>query len=130
MKKEEITPRIIAIVNSLKTSWVKHEVTPASNIRDEVGLESIDFLDMIQQVEMMFHIKITPEEAKDCKLVSDVIALSEQKINIQHSTLNNYGTENQSHIGFGLCRKPDNLYHRPFRGYKAILPSGHRRGAF
>ena len=74
--------------NSLKTSWVKHEVTPASNIRDEVGLESIDFLDMIQQVEMMFHIKITPEEAKDCKLVSDVIALTEQKINIQHSTFN------------------------------------------
>ena len=88
MKKEEITPRIIAIVNNLKTSWVKHEVTPASNIRDEVGLESIDFLDMIQQVEMMFHIKITPEEAKDCKFVSDVIALTEQKINIQHSTLN------------------------------------------
>ena len=56
MKKEEITSRIIAIVNSLKTSWVNHEVTPASNIRDEVGLESIDFLDMIQQVEMMFHI--------------------------------------------------------------------------
>lgn len=88
MKKEEITSRIIAIVNRLKTSWVKHEVTPSSNIRDEVGLESIDFLDMIQQVEMMFHIKITPEEAKDCKLVSDVIALTEQKVNIQHSTLN------------------------------------------
>ena len=75
MKKEEITSRIIAIVNSLKTSWVNHEVTPASNIIDEVELESIDFLDMIQQVEMMFHIKITPEEAKDCKLVSDVVNL-------------------------------------------------------
>ena len=75
MKKEEITPRIIAIVNSLKTSWVNHEVTHSSNIRDEVELESIDFLDMIQQVEMMFHIKITPEEAKDCKLVSDVVNL-------------------------------------------------------
>ena len=75
MKKEEITSRIITIVNSLKPSWVKHEVTPASNIRDEVELESIDFLDMIQQVEMMFHIKITPEEAKDCKLVSDVVNL-------------------------------------------------------
>ena len=105
MKKEEITPRIIAIVNNLKTSWVKHEVTPASNIRDEVGLESIDFLDMIQQVEMMFHIKITPEEAKDCKLVSDVIALTEQKINIQHSTLNTqkiiqHSTFNTQHSTF------------------------------
>lgn len=88
MKQEEILPRIIAIVNSLKTSWVNHEVTPASNLRDEVQLESIDFLDLIQQVEMMFHIKITPEEAKGCKLVSDVIALTEQKVNIQHSTLN------------------------------------------
>lgn len=75
MKKEEITPRIIAIVNRLKTSWVNHEVTPSSNLRDEVQLESIDFLDMIQQVEMMFHIKITPEEAKNLKLVSDVVNL-------------------------------------------------------
>lgn len=75
MKKEKISPRIIAIVNSLKTSWVNHEVTPSSNLRDEVQLESIDFLDLIQQVEMMFHIKITPEEAKDCKLVSDIINL-------------------------------------------------------
>lgn len=79
MKKEEITSRIIAIVNSLKTSWVDHEVTPASNLRDEVQLESIDFLDLIQQVEMMFKIKITPEEAKDCKLVSDVVLLVERK---------------------------------------------------
>lgn len=75
MKKEEITPRIIAIVNSLKTSWVNHEVTPSSNLRDEIQLESIDMLDMIQQVEMMFHIKITPEEAKDCKQVSDIVNL-------------------------------------------------------
>lgn len=75
MKKEKISSRIITIANSLKTSWVKHEVTLASNLRDEVELESIDFLDMIQQVEMMFHIKITPEEAKDCKLVSDVVNL-------------------------------------------------------
>lgn len=81
MKKEEITPRIITIINGLKTSWVNHEVTPSSNLRDEVQLESIDFLDLIQQVEMMFHIKITPEEAKDCKLVSDVIALTEHKVN-------------------------------------------------
>lgn len=75
MKKEEITPRIIAIVNSLKTSWVNHEVTPSSNLRDEVQLESIDFLDLIQQVEMMFHVKITPEEAKNLKLVSDIASL-------------------------------------------------------
>nr|DAJ79600.1 MAG TPA: acyl carrier protein [Bacteriophage sp.] len=75
MKKEEITSRIITIVNRLKTSWVKHEVTPSSNLRDEVELESIDFLDMIQQVEMMFQIRITPEEAAKCKLVSDVINL-------------------------------------------------------
>ena len=75
MKQEEITPRIISIVNNLKTSWVNHEVTPSSNLRDEIQLESIDMLDMIQQVEMMFHIRITPEEAAKCKLVSDVINL-------------------------------------------------------
>ena len=105
MKKEEITSRIIAIVNRLKTSWVNHEVTSSSNLRDDVQLESIDFLDMIQQVEMMFHIKITPEEARDCKLVSDVIALTEQKVNIQHSTFNTqksiqHSTFNTQHSTF------------------------------
>lgn len=75
MKQEEITPRIIGIVNNLKTSWVNHEVTASSNLRDEIQLESIDMLDMIQQVEMMFHIRIAPEEAAKCKLVSDIINL-------------------------------------------------------
>lgn len=84
MKKEEILPRIITIVNSLKTEWVKHEVTEHSNLRDEVELESIDFLDMIQQVELMFNIRITPEEAKDCKLVSDVSSLVEGKLKVNN----------------------------------------------
>ena len=75
MKKEEITSRIITIVNSLKTSWVKHGVTPAASSRDGVELEAIDGRERIQQGEIMFHIKITPEEAKDCKLVSDVVNL-------------------------------------------------------
>ena len=44
-------------------------------MRDGVEREYMDFLEMVEQVEMMFHIKITPEEAKDCKLVSDVVNL-------------------------------------------------------
>ena len=82
MKKEEITPRIISIVNSIRPSYFNYEVTSSSNLRDDVGMESIDFLDMIQQVEMMFKIRITPAEAQDLKLVSDVANLVASKLNI------------------------------------------------
>lgn len=81
MKKEEIRQRVFNIVEGLRTPWASTaEVTDSSNLRDDLALESIDFLDLVLQTETMFHIKISPEEAKDLQLVSDVTAIVEKKM--------------------------------------------------
>ncbi len=88
MEKEEIKQRLHTIIDGLKSPWNDMEITDTSDLREDIGLESIDFLDMILQTETMFNIKITPEEASSCKMVSDFVSLVEQKVNIQHSSLN------------------------------------------
>ena len=81
MKKEEIRQRVFNIVEGLRTHWASTaEVTDSANLRDDLALESIDFLDLVLQTETMFHIKISPEEAKDLQLVSDVTAIVEKKL--------------------------------------------------
>lgn len=80
MEKEEIKKRLHTIIDGLKSPLNDMEVDDNSNLREDIGLESIDFLDMILQTETMFNIKITPEEASSCKLVSDFIGLVERKV--------------------------------------------------
>ena len=81
MKKEEIRQRVFNIVEGLRTPRASTaEVTDSANLRDDLALESIDFLDLVLQTETMFHIKISPEEAKDLQLVSDVTAIVEKKM--------------------------------------------------
>jgi acyl carrier protein len=81
MNKEDIRQRVFNIVEGLRTPWASTaEVTDSANLRDDLALESIDFLDLVLQTETMFHIKISPEEAKDLQLVSDVTAIVEKKM--------------------------------------------------
>ena len=81
MNKEDIRQRVFNIVEGLRTPWAsKVEVADSSNLREDLALESIDFLDLVLQTETMFNIKISPEEAKNLRLVSDVTAIIEKKL--------------------------------------------------
>lgn len=84
MEKKDIQQRLRTIIDSLKSPWNNIEITDDSDLREDIGLESIDFLDMILQTETMFDIKITPEEASACKVVSDFVALVERKVNAEN----------------------------------------------
>lgn len=81
MEKKEIKTRLHQIIDGLKSPWNDMETTDDSDLREDIGLESIDFLDMILQTETMFNIKISPEEASACKVVSDFVFLVEKKVN-------------------------------------------------
>lgn len=81
MEKKKIQSRLHTIIDGLKSPWNDAEITDDSNLREDIGLESIDFLDMILQTETMFNIKISPEEASSCKTVSDFTSLVEKKVN-------------------------------------------------
>ena len=80
MEKKEIKNRLHTIIEGLKSPLNDMEVEDSSNLRDDIGLESIDYLDMILQTETMFNIKITPEESSACVLVSDFVKLVEKKL--------------------------------------------------
>lgn len=80
MEKEEIKARLYTVIEGLKSPTNDVEIEDSSNLREDIGLESIDYLDMILQTETMFNIKIKPEEASACVLVSDFEKLVESKL--------------------------------------------------
>lgn len=81
MERKDIQERLHSIIDGLRSPWNHAEITDSSDLREDIGLESIDFLDLILQTETMFSINITPSEAAGCKVVSDFVSLVEQKVN-------------------------------------------------
>lgn len=81
MERKDIQERLHSIIDGLMSPWNNAEITDSSDLREDIGLESIDFLDLILQTETMFSINITPSEAACCKVVSDFVSLVEQKVN-------------------------------------------------
>lgn len=80
MDKAEIRSRIKGIIDEMRPAWKEYTICDSDNLRNDIGLESIDFLDLLLQTEILFNIKITPEEASKAVLVSDFIELVEQKL--------------------------------------------------
>ena len=80
METTEIRSRVIDIMTGIMPTWNKCEIKDTDSIREDIGMESIDFLDIIMQTEIMFDIKIEPEEAAKSKTVADFISLVESKL--------------------------------------------------
>ena len=80
MERTEIRSRVIDIMTGIMPTWNKCEIKDTDSLREDIGMESIDFLDIIMQTEIMFDIKIEPEEAAKAKTVADFISLVESKI--------------------------------------------------
>lgn len=80
METTEIRSRVIDIMTGIMPTWNKIEIKDTDSLREDIGMESIDFLDIIMQTEIMFDIKIEPEEAAKAKTVSDFISLVESKL--------------------------------------------------
>ena len=80
MEITEIRSRVIDIMTGIMPTWNKCEIKDTDSLREDIGMESIDFLDIIMQTEIMFDIKIEPEEAAKAKTVEDFISLVESKL--------------------------------------------------
>ena len=55
-------------------------VTPESNLRDDIGINSIGILYMALAIEEEFGIKFTNEDFADIATVSDVVAIIDKKV--------------------------------------------------
>lgn len=80
METTEIRSRVIDIIKGIMPTWNGYEIKDTDNLREDIGMESIDFLDIIMQTEIMFDIKIEPDEAAKTKTVADFISLVASKL--------------------------------------------------
>ena len=56
------------------------DVTPGSNLGDDLGADSLDMIELVVQFEETFDIEIADEEAENIKTVKDVLDYIETKV--------------------------------------------------
>ena len=56
------------------------DVTPGSNLIDDLGADSLDVIELVMQFEDAFDIEIADEEAENIKTVKDVLDYIETKV--------------------------------------------------
>jgi acyl carrier protein len=52
-----------------------------ANLREGLGLDSVDVVSIVSQIERRFHIRLTHEELEKLGTVADVLNLLEKKLN-------------------------------------------------
>ncbi len=58
------------------------EVTPGSNLVDDLGADSLDVVEIVMQVEEDLDLEISDEEAENVKTVQDIIDGIKRKLNL------------------------------------------------
>lgn len=56
------------------------EITPEANLRDNLGIDSLEEVEMIMEFEKEYHIAISDAEAESVKAVQDIYDLLESKV--------------------------------------------------
>jgi acyl carrier protein len=62
------------------------DLDDASHLREGLGLDSMDVVSIVSQVERRFHIRLTHEELEKLVTVGDVLDLLEVKLNTPPSS--------------------------------------------
>ena len=71
--------RVVAVLAD-KLSKEESEITPASVIREDLGADSLDMVEIIMGLEDEFDIEIPDEDAANIKTVAEVVAYIESKL--------------------------------------------------
>lgn len=61
---------------------IKKEVLSESSIRDDLGADSLDEIELVMQIEDEFDILIQDDESENMKTVEDVIKLVQKMVDI------------------------------------------------
>lgn len=62
------------------------DLDDATNLREGLGLDSVDVVSIVSQVERRFHIRLTHQELEKLATVADVLNLLEGKLNAPAET--------------------------------------------
>ena len=77
--REQIRNSLIEIIESDMGENYDH-VTDDMTLREQLGLDSVDVVSIVSQVERRFRIRLTHEELEGLLTVGDVLTLLQQKL--------------------------------------------------
>ena len=69
------------------------EITRESHLSEDLGLDSIDAIDLVAQLQTFVGQRLEPEDFKTVRTVGDVVVLAEKIVNSQNSNLKESGNE-------------------------------------
>ena len=80
MKRTEIEEKVKAfLIDDLEID--EEKITNNALLKDDMGIDSLDFVDIVVIVEKNFGFKIKPEEMTDVKTLSQFCDYIESKVN-------------------------------------------------
>ena len=82
MSEKEIYAKFVEIIQEHDSS--KLHVTPELNLKEELGVDSVDLMEFIINLEEAFDIEIPDEDMDNFKTISDVVTYIHEKLKKQH----------------------------------------------
>ncbi len=79
MTRQEIEEKVrVFLIDDLEIE--EENITPDALLKDDLGIDSLDFVDIVVIVEKQFGFKIKPEEMADVKTLSQFCDYIETKV--------------------------------------------------
>lgn len=78
-KEKDSTERIKEIIADLM-GMDESEITPLSNLKDDLMLDSLDAVENVMLIEEAFGIEINDEESEELVTVEDIVNLVTEKV--------------------------------------------------
>ena len=82
MSEKEIYAKIVEIIQEHDSS--KLHITPELSLKEELGVDSVDLMEFIINLEEAFDIEIPDEDMDNFTTISDVVAYIHEKLKKQH----------------------------------------------
>ena len=79
MDRETIRQTLIELIEA-DTGEKFPDLDDAKNLRDDLGLDSVDVVSIVSQIERRFRIRLTHQELETLVTVGDVLTLLENKL--------------------------------------------------
>ena len=81
-KAKHINPYQVQVVSIVAQALLidEIEVTPKSKVMEDLGADSIDFVEVCMDLEEVFGITLDDEDAGECVTVEDLVELVEAKM--------------------------------------------------
>ena len=86
MKDRALIRRTLIELLEVDTGENHNDLDDAVNLREGLGLDSVDVVSIVSQIERRFHIRLTHQELEKLVTVADVLDLLEAKLSDDSSS--------------------------------------------